>query len=427
MDIHYGPDVIRVEIPPENLAFELRPRSYPAQTDVRESVRAALAAPTGSQRLGQLVSPGDKVVILADDYTRLTPTDIIIPPILDELNAAGVPDERIKVIVASGSHRAMTGEEKLCKYGDQVMRRVEVRDHDYLHQEHLLDYGVTERGTHIWVNREALQADVRISVGVIFPHFPAGWGGGAKIMLPGIAGDETTAQFHLLGVTDPDTQLGQVDTATRREMEEFAARVGLHFIVNVVLNEKGQVAGVFAGHFIQAHRAGVSFARQVFETPFPEKADLVLASTYPSDADYFQCMKGLYAADVVVRDGGEVVLISPMHEGMATTHREALEVAKMTIPQALAHFKAGDFEDNIGAAIMMYQIRLRERFGIAAISEHLTQTDADSLGVTLYSDPAALPRLVAKRIAQRPDIRIGVLHQATELLPSRRSAKGSRR
>lgn len=417
MEIHYGPETITVGIPASNLAFDLYPQKFSAHVDPAESIFTALADPIGSPPLKQIVRPTDQVVILADDMTRLTPSAVIIPFILNELNAAGIPDERIKVIVAGGSHRHMTVEEKVRKFGPEVMRRVPIRDHDYLHEDHLLDYGVTSRGTRIWVNKEAMEADIRIAVGVIFPHFPAGWGGGAKMMLPGIAGDATTAQMHLLGVTDPTVQLGMIDTTTRQEMEDFAARMGLHFIVNVVLDGEGRVAGTFAGGFVQAHRAGVAFARQIYEAPFDETADLVLVSTYPIDKDYFQCMKGLYAADLTVKDGGEVILISPIYEGMAPTHREALRLEGLTIPQALACMEAGEYEDYIGVAIGMYQIRMCDRFRITAVSEGLSADEALALGVTLVSDSARLPQLVAQRLAAHPETRVGVLHQATEMLP----------
>ena len=415
--INYGDKKISVRIPTGNLAFEIGPKDVQIKPQEREEIERAFREPIGSPPLSQIASPGNKVAIIIDDHTRLTPTHLILPHVIDGLNQAGIPDNDIEIIVASGTHRSMTAEEKLTKIGPEVMSRIKISDHDCLDKNKLMDFGTTQRGTHLLVNADVMKADIRITVGVIFPHFPAGWGGGAKMLLPGIAGQETVAQFHLLGGIHADTRLGQVDTVTRMEMEEFASRVGLDFIFNVVLDKDGRILGAFAGDYIKAHRAGIAFARKVYEVEVSEPADLVISSSSPIDHDYFQVMKGLYSAEVCTKPGGEIILVSPIYEGMAVTHLEALSVTSLSMHDAMRRIKEGDFEDNVGAAIATYQIKLRDTFRLTIISEYLTQEEAGFLGVNLYPHPEQLQEIINRRLQDDPKLKIGVLHQSTEVLP----------
>jgi nickel-dependent lactate racemase len=418
--IEYGEQTLTLDIPGERLAFEIGPRELPiglGEQDQRAAIRTALAEPIGSPRLAQIVQPGQKVMIIVDDHTRLTPTKLILPLILEELAAGGVNQSDIEIMIAGGTHRAMTETEKQQKLGRAVLDQIKVHDHDSLNNAKLLDYGTTDRGTHILVNADAMQADIRLVIGTIFPHFPAGWSAGAKMLLPGIAGAETVAQFHLLGSVHQDTQLGQVETVTRQEMESFARHVGLQFIFNVVLDKHGRLLRAFAGDFVAAHRAGVAFARTVYEVEVSEPADIVISSTSPIDHDYFQAMKGLYSAAVCARPGGEIVLVSPLYEGMAATHLEALDVMPLAMGDALTKIRNGAFDDHVGAAIATYQIKLRDAFTLTVVSENITQEMARKLGVNWISDPGALQTRIEHRLRENNDLKIGIMHQSTEVLP----------
>jgi nickel-dependent lactate racemase len=422
--IEYGDQDLLVEIPPQNLAFEIGPKEGAIEPQEAGEISRALAAPIGTPPLSQIVRAGQTVAIIVDDHTRLTPTDRILPFILDELNKGGVSDSGVRIIIASGTHRAMTHDEKVEKLGQPILDRLTVLDHDCLNNDKLLDYGTTDHGVRILVNTDAMATDVRLAIGTIFPHFPAGWSAGAKMLLPGIAGQDTVAQFHLLGATHDDTHLGQIDTITRHEMEAFASRVGLHFIFNVVLDKDGHLLRAFAGDFIQAHRAGVMFARSIYEVEVSQPADVLISSTSPIDHDYFQVMKGLYSAEVCTKPGGEIIVVSPLYEGMAATHMAALEVTPLTMNQALSKIRNHEYEDSSGAAIATYQIRLRDRFSLSVVSQHLPLDVARQLGVELYSDPSALQAILDRRLRANPGLKIGILHQSTEVVPRVRTAQG---
>jgi len=236
-EVNYGEHTLELRLDPERVLFDLGPGDAAAGSNVEAQVRHALQRPADSPPLCELLQPGQNVVLLGDDQTRLTPTDVIVPVLLDEINAAGVPDENVTLVIATGTHRPLTAAELDRKYGSRVLERVRVVAHDCLDGDGLLHFGVTRRGTDIWVNRTVMEADVRIGVGNIVPHHPTGWSGGAKILLPGVAGRHTTGQVHLLGASEQ--QLGKVETPCREEMEDFARRVGLDYIVNTVLDRSG--------------------------------------------------------------------------------------------------------------------------------------------------------------------------------------------
>ncbi|MDD4107854.1 MAG: nickel-dependent lactate racemase, partial [Prolixibacteraceae bacterium] len=313
--VHYGKRLIDLSIPSGRLAFNLKANAFSPPEDEQQEIRRALREPLGCGRLKDIVSPDASVVILGDDYTRVTPQDRIIPLILDELNEAGVSNDQIKIIIAYGTHRPMSEDEIEKKYGRELMKRVTITGHDC--HNNLVDKGVTRRGTHIIVNKEVLEADFRIAVGGVLPHHPVGWSGGAKMLLPGIAGVKTTNAMHLLGATEQ--QLGKIITPCRDEMEDFAREVGLHFILNVLQTENGELLKAVSGHFIDAHREAVSWGEKIYGVPFKERADITISSAYPADYDLTQADKGLFSAELATKPGGEIILLSPCEEGIAPT------------------------------------------------------------------------------------------------------------
>ena len=309
----------------------------------------ALDQPVGAQPLSQQVRPGMRVIIISDDNTRPTPTWRILPLLLDHLNQAGVPDRDIRIIISSGTHRAMTQAELLEKYGLQVLTRVEILPHRYKVPTELVECGYTSSGTRILANRHVIEADFRIAVGNIVPHHPAGWSGGAKAVLPGVGGEETVAQMHLFGSLYP--ALGVINSAMRREMEDFAGRIHLDAILNVVLNREEELVAAVSGHYIHAHRKGVEIARQVYGVPIPAQADLVISSTTPVDFDFFQGDKGITSAELATCAGGEIVCVSGCVEGISPAHPELSDyVGKMTTQQIWEQQSAGKVPDPLTAA-----------------------------------------------------------------------------
>jgi nickel-dependent lactate racemase len=414
ISINYGQAQLPLAIDEGRVLFDLQPADVPPVPNVGQEIHRTLREPVDSRPLRDLVRPSDQVAIIGDDGTRLTPTDQIVPPLLDELNQGGVPDSDVTLVIATGTHRPMTPGEIAAKYGAEVIDRVRVINHDCLDRENLVSCGTTRRGTDVWVNRTVLEADVRVGVGNIVPHHPTGWSAGAKILLPGVAGEHTTAQMHLLGATEQ--QLGKVDTPCREEMEDFARATGLNFIVNTVLNRDGQLVRAVAGHFIGAHREGVRWAEKVYGVPFRQKADVTLSSTYPIDFDLFQADKGLFSAAVCTKEGGEIILVSPCTEGISPTHPEVVELGCLDDDALWEFAQCEDAQDPLSIAEVLYFNSVKRPFKVTLATEGIPRDTAHKMGFN-HIEPTGLSEYLARRVAADPDLAVGILRQSTETLP----------
>jgi nickel-dependent lactate racemase len=415
--VRYVDHDIPLNIPERNIIFDLSPRSVPPAADPGKKIQQALTSPIGTPLLSEMVRPGLKITLMVDDNTRITPTKEIIPVVLDELNRAGVPDRDIQAVISSGTHRPMTPEEKEEKYGTYVMSRIPVLDHNYKDPVRLVDYGTTERGTRILVNRDVIEADFRIAIGNIIPHHPTGWSAGAKAVLPGVAGEETVAQMHFLGSRDP--ALGRLDTPMRQEMEDYAEKIGLDFILNVILNREGELVDAVAGHFIQAHRAGVEISKEVYGLAIPELADLVISSTSPVDFDFFQGDKGITSAEPAAKPGGEIVLMSGCIEGVSPAHPELADyLGKMTTEQIwdLVLNSFDEVPDPLTAAEAIVLNDIKAKLNLTLATEGLSPTLCQSMGFR-HVWPDKLSEYLSQQLSEAPDIKIGILRQSAEVLP----------
>jgi nickel-dependent lactate racemase len=415
LSIPYANRELELEIPVKNILFDLSPRDTPPVEDMGACLRQALANPIGAPPLSALVHTGQKVVLIIDDNTRITPTHEIVPVVLDELNRAGIPDRDIQAVIASGTHRAMTSQEKEAKYGPGVLTRIQVLDHRYKDPNQLVDYGTTLRGTRIRVNKHVVQADFRMAIGNIIPHHPTGWSAGAKAVLPGVGGEETVAQMHFLGSRFP--ALGKVDTPMRQEMEDFAEKIGLNYILNVILNRNGELVGAVAGHFIHAHRAGVKISEKVYGLPIPGLADLVISSTSPVDFDFFQADKGITSAEPATRPGGEIVLLSGCYEGISPAHPELADyLGRMTNDQIWELVERRTLPDPLTAAEAIVLNDIKEKRKITLVTEGVLPKECQRMGLH-HVWPAELDNYLRKQLEHMPDLKIGILRQSAEVLP----------
>ncbi len=413
--IPYVDRELTVEIPEGNLIFDEAPREAQAADDFDGAVRSALAQPIGTRPLTGMVKPGQKVIIIADDNTRPTPVQQLIPILLDTLNAAGIPDKDIRIIISSGTHRAMTDAELDAKYGASVLSRVGVLKHKYRDPASLLEYGTTERGIRILVNRHVVEADFRIAVGSIIPHHPSGWSAGAKAVLPGVAGEETVAQMHLLGSRSPG--LGVIDTEMRREMEDFAKRINLNFILNVILNRSGELVHAVSGHYIHAHRTGVERSSLIYGVPIEKPADLTISSTSPVDFDFFQGDKGITSAELATRIGGEILLLSGCVEGISPAHPELADyVGRMTNDQLWELVRRGPVPDPLTVAEAIVVNAIRDKLRISVASEGLSPELCAAMGFRHVS-PEAVNSYIQSRLHENPDLKIGILRHSAEVVP----------
>ncbi|MCK4967250.1 nickel-dependent lactate racemase [bacterium] len=415
MKLFCGKGEIDIVIPGENLCFNLGIKYSTKLNDLKREIKNILKHPVGTSPLSEMVKGKKNIVILADDYTRLTPTNIIIPAVLDELNKAGVSDSNVTIVIAAGSHNPMTESQIQTKFGEEVISRVKIHQHDYLDEKNLLCFGKTKRATNIWINKEVVEADFRIGIGTIFPHHPTGWSGGAKILLPGVAGKETIAQMHLLGATEQ--RLGEILTPCREEMEEFAKSTKLEFIINVVIDDKGNVVRIAAGDFIKAHREGIRMALDVCSVPFERKADITISDSYPVNNDLFQADKGLFSAEITTKEKGEILLISGFKEGIASSHKELIELANLKDDDIWNIVKNDPHNhDLLVCAEVLYLNHIKNKFKTYLVTNNLTENEVKNIGFN-YLNPIYLQEYINNNIKKNPKIGIGVINQSTQVLP----------
>ncbi|KYH40588.1 MAG: hypothetical protein AYL31_006280 [Candidatus Bathyarchaeota archaeon B26-1] len=416
--IPYGSDFVEVELPEERIIAIVGPKEVEGNPHPEDEIESALDNPVGHPGLRALAKKGRKTVILCDDFTRPTPAYKIIPILLDRLNSVGIRDEDVKIVMALGTHRPMRRDEIVEKIGEEAFERVnEVINHDWKDRDSLMNLGRTPNGTPITVNRHVVEADIKIGVGYIVPHRVAGYTGGAKIVQPGVCGGDTTGYTHWLSAKFTGEEiLGVAENPVRHEMEEVARRVGLDFIVNTVLNAKGEIVKVFAGDFVKAHREGVKEARRIYGVEVPSKADVVVCDSHPCDVDMWQAAKGIYATELVVKEGGSIAFITPCWEGVSPEHPDVLKFGYMSYENVKKLVESGRLKDLSAAAHIAHVGRVSaEKARVILYSEGISREDTLKLNFEYAESPQeAVDKALAK---QGPNSKILVLKNTAELLP----------
>jgi nickel-dependent lactate racemase len=411
----YGEREITLRLPARNLGAVLTPRPVPVCPDPAAEVRRALASPIGMASLAAAARGARRVVIIADDLTRQTPVDVIIPLLLDELQASGIRAGQIGVLVALGTHRPMSQAEIRARFGTEVTRRVPVVNHPWQDPAQLADLGVTPNGTPIQVSRLAVEADFLVGLGSVVPHHIPGYSGGAKIVQPGICGPATTGATHLLSIRAARSHLGSVENPVRAEMETIGERVGLKAVFNTVLDPAGRLVRAFFGHPHAAFRAGAALARQVYGVPLAGQADIVVAGSHPCDIEFWQAHKSLYPADLAVRDGGTIVVVTPAPEGVSVMHRSMLNITALDAGEIERLIEQGAVDDGVSAALALAWAKIRRRASISLVSDGIPADEARALGFAPFG---SLDEALAAALRRHgPQARVTVLTHAPETLP----------
>lgn len=409
-------ETVTIEVPDRNLAFVIDRGEAPALKDPKEALRKALKNPIGTPALKDMVNKGDRVVIIGDDATRPTPQKVLIPVLLDELNAAGVPDGDVRLVVALGTHRKMSARETRDMYGGEVTERIQVEDHDCWSAEGLVDLGEAESGFPIKLSRTVYEADFVVGVGNISPHIYAGWGGGGKIILPGVSGTETTAMVHLLGGrTRPFSALiGKRDNKVRKRIDKVALKAGLKLIVNTVLNREEEVHRIVVGHPVEAFREGVETAEKIYCRKAPSYVNIAVVSSYPADIDYWQAIKPVVHAGLAVKPGGTIVLITPCPEGISPVHTVFRERATLGYEANLEAIEKGELEDRVAGGTLLLHGQILEQAEVICCSEGLKESDKEALGFKHAETPQEAFEMALKSQGQKA--KVGVL-KCGDVLP----------
>lgn len=317
--VAYGKGHLSVELPDDRTTV-IEPSHRDGLPDERSALLSALEFPTGTRPLREWWQRGRGVCIVFTDITRATPNHRLIPWLLDHLHSLGVPKVDITLLNSTGTHRGNTPEELDVMLTPEVARNYRIINHDCHATADCVQFGTTRDGTPALINRWLGNAGLRIITGFIEPHFFAGFSGGPKGIMPGVAGLETVMSNHgarMIG--DPHSVFGELDeNPIWCEMRDIALRIGPSFLVNVTLNEAREITGVFAGDLLKAHREGCEFVRatamQKVDAPF----DIVITSNsgYPLDMNLYQGVKGMSAAARILKPGGLLILAAECSEGI---------------------------------------------------------------------------------------------------------------
>jgi len=339
MPIHlsYGRDGLDIDL--HQHADVITTRYVPGLADEQAALRQALKEPIHSAPLAELVHPQDRVVITHSDITRATPNSRIIPVLLEVLETAGVKRQNITLLNALGTHRQQTEAELRTMLGDGVVDNYRCLQHNAFDDSLLVSMGKTSRGNPVRINRRYLEADVRLLTGFIEPHFFAGFSGGPKGVLPALAGAESVLTNHGRDmIAHPNSTWGVLTgNPIWEEMREVALLTRPTFLVNVALNTRQQIIGVFTGDMLAAHAAGCEFVRASAMVAVPRAYDVVITtnSGYPLDQNLYQCVKGLSAAARIVRPGGAIILAGACEDGLPDHGQYAALLAEAGSPDAI--------------------------------------------------------------------------------------------
>ncbi|MHA1301291.1 MAG: nickel-dependent lactate racemase [Candidatus Helarchaeota archaeon] len=317
LKLAYGKRVITAEIPDKNFLGSLLPNELPGVNNANQEIKNALENPINSPKLEKIIKPDMKVAILVDDHTRGTPAYLIIPQILDKLNALKVPDENITGIFGCGTHRCVMPEEAEILVGKDTVKRIRIESHD-CHADDLVHIGKTSFNNEIKINPIVAKSDAIITTGNIEFHYYAGFTGGRKSILPGVSSYQAINYNHAM-LIDPKAITGNLESnPVHLDMIEAARLAKVDFIINLVRNSKDEIVKAFAGDLETAHLEGAKLYDKMFRVKTKQKPNIVLLSAggYPKDINLYQGGKAIDNAKFLVKPGGVIIALIECKEGV---------------------------------------------------------------------------------------------------------------
>ena len=326
--LEYGRTGLEVELPTDRVVRTLSYKDAAPIDDPDSVVRELLATPTGSPSLASLATGRSDACILICDITRPVPNELILRPMLQTLEASGIPRNKILILVATGLHRPTTSDELVEMVGPEIAAKYRIEDHHgQVLDEHTF-LGTSPRGVPMWIDSRYVRADLKITTGLIEPHLMAGFSGGRKLICPGIAALETVKIWHgPQFLEDPKADCGILEGNPVHEENTWIARkAGCDFIVNVVIDAQRHPLKFVAGDMEEAFHEGVSFVRQVVTDTLDQPVDVVVTSSagYPLDTTFYQAVKGMTGALPVVKQGGTIIVAASLSEGIGSKQFQQL-------------------------------------------------------------------------------------------------------
>ncbi len=417
MTLKYGGESVSCRLPGATM---LTAKALPEPEEAESMIRTALAEPIGSAPLAEIVRPGENVVIVTSDITRYSGSEVYLPILAAELNRIGVADQDISIVIALGIHRKQTEAERRKILGP-LYGRVAVYDHECDDPEQLVELGVTDSGIPVEVFRRVVEADRVIVTGTIGYHYFAGFGGGRKGLVPGVAGRATCMASHFavfnppeIGGKHPQAVTGVLDgNPVHRNLLQAAKLVRPDFLLNTVLSPQKRILGVFCGELEQAHRAGCNMVDELFQVRLDEAADLAVISCggYPKDINFIQAQKALDYGCRAVKEGGTIILLAACRDGFG--HATFFDWFRY---QDLDEFERALRENyQINGQTAHAVLSKARRFNVILISE-FTRAQTETMGMKKAADLQAALNSVLPRLD--PGARVVVIPDGGMVLPT---------
>ena len=416
VDLAYGRGRLPVEFPDDRTTV-LEPSRVDGLPDEQAAIRHALRMPLGAPPLASLVRAGQSVAVAVCDVTRPMPSRTLLPVLLDEL--AHVPDERITILIATGTHRPNGRGELIEMLGEPIVDRYPIVNHGAFDEDELVSLGEVEPRVPVWLNRRWVDADVRVTTGFVEPHFFAGFSGGPKLVAPGLAGFATTMRLHdaeMIGSANARwgvTEGNPIHEAIRR----IAARVGVHFSVDVAINRDRRITAVAAGEIFAVHRTMAArvkrSAMQAFDAPF----DVVVTtnSGYPLDQNLYQSVKGMSAAAQVVKPGGAIVCAAECADGLPAHGEYGAILRARETPGALLEMIRAPGHNRHDQWEVQVQAQIQQRAAVFLKTDGLAPDEVRAAHLTPIDDVAETTREQLARAG--PGARVCVLPEGPQTIP----------
>ena len=335
LHLDYGCDGLSVEVPDYTQVLEMAP--VPGLGRVEERLAEALRSPAGTPPLRELARGRSSACVVISDITRPVPNQVILPPLLSALEEAGIQRDAITILIATGLHRPNEGEELIQLVGEEIARDYHIVNHRARARETLVHLGETSVGAPIWIDRVYMEADLKVATSLIEPHLMAGYSGGRKAICSGLMGVDTMRVLHgpeLMG--HPRSAEGIIeDNPFHGQALEVAKRAGVDFTLNVAMNDRREITGIFPGDLEQAHADGVQFVEDRACATVPEPVDIVVTTSagLPLDLTFYQAVKGLTAVLPIVKPGGTILIAARCEEGVGSPEFTQL-LAETETPEA---------------------------------------------------------------------------------------------
>jgi nickel-dependent lactate racemase len=415
--LEYGRDGLEVDLPDSQVVRSLSYKHVQPLPDPRQSLAEVLATPIGTPPLSQLAAGKRSACIVVCDITRPVPNALILPPMLEELERAGIARDQILILIATGLHRPNEGDELIEIVGPTIAANYRIENHcGQILPEHTY-LGESPRGVPIWIDSRYIAADVKITVGLIEPHLMAGFSGGRKLICPGIAALETVKAWHSPRFLEhPLADCGILEgNPVHEENTWIGRRAGCDFIVNVVLDDHRRPLKFVAGDMEQAFLDGVAFVRNVVADSVPEPVDIVVTSGagYPLDTTFYQSIKGMTGALPIVRNGGTIIIAASLQEGIGSPQFQSLFEEHDSLESFVTRIQDSDY-----FVMDQWQLeelaKVRRRAKVKVISHGLPPNVLDRLFV---ESAFSVETAVADSLAEYgPDATIAVIPKGPYVL-----------